>query len=389
MHRFDWDAFFAQRERRLAALAVLALISLAVLVLLARAVRSPTGTPAPTARPPATVEAESEPTGTATPRASPTAAASATTTSTPTPEPVTYCPFRGEEPGGPAVLLRRPILVRFGNSLSETPQTGLLQADVVVESLSEGGITRLDGLYHCQEARLVGNIRSARLINLELGAMWRAIFAYSGASQPVQQRIWDSDIYEVGAWPTERGYIRVRFRAAPHNMYTSTEAIRQEAGHKGYPIELEEPLPAWVYGDEPALEGQPADDFTVPYANGSLVSYAYEPDSGTYSRRQAGQRTVDGQTGDPVPVANVMVVWVSHTATDIIEDSLGSRSLLIDLEGRGQAMLFRDGQAHEAEWLREERDQPLILVDAQTGEPLPLKPGLTWINLVPLDLTLN
>lgn len=368
--------------------APLALLVLLAVGVLAFALRRGAGlTPAqlePTPSPTATssLPPTPSPAPSPTPRPPPTA--------TPTPPPPTTCPFRGEEPEDPLALLRRPILVRLGNSAPERPHSGLLQADVVVESLSEGRITRLDALYQCREAELVGNVRSARLINLELTAMWQAILAYSGASQPVQQRIWDSGLYEVGAWPTEKGYFRVSFRPSPYNMYTSTADIRGEAQAKDYPLELEAPLAGWAYADQPPQGGEPhLQGPLIPYADWSEARYQYLPQEGVYQRYQVGTLAADAQTGEPLNVANVLVLWVEHQVTDIIEDSLGSRSLLIDLNGRGRARLFRDGQAYEAEWLRLARDQPLQVVEPGTSRPLPLRPGQTWIQVVPLDLVLR
>jgi hypothetical protein len=47
-------------------------------------------------------------------------------------------------------------------------------------------------------------------------------------------------------------------------------------------------------------------------------------------------------------------------------------------------LLFRDGQIFAGEWIRDERQGLFQLVDS-AGQPLPLKPGRTWFELVALD----
>jgi hypothetical protein len=46
-------------------------------------------------------------------------------------------------------------------------------------------------------------------------------------------------------------------------------------------------------------------------------------------------------------------------------------------------LMFRDGQAFELTWVRQERPGLFALVDANNN-PLPLKPGQTWFQMVGL-----
>ena len=58
---------------------------------------------------------------------------------------------------------KRPIAVMFNNLEKALPQLGVGQADVIYESVAEGGITRMMGLFQdIQGAGDLGSIRSAR-----------------------------------------------------------------------------------------------------------------------------------------------------------------------------------------------------------------------------------
>ena len=79
----------------------------------------------------------------------------------PDPEPP-KCPLTGEDaPGG--VIPDRPVAaVKVENTDDARPQAGLDRADIVYEELVEGGITRFIAMYHCDDAPVVGPVRSAR-----------------------------------------------------------------------------------------------------------------------------------------------------------------------------------------------------------------------------------
>src|SRR5947209_4943254 len=72
-------------------------------------------------------------------------------------------PFTGESVGQ-SVANRRPIGVMLDNiSPDARPQSGLSQADMVFETLAEGGITRFLAIFHDHDAGTIGPVRSTRL----------------------------------------------------------------------------------------------------------------------------------------------------------------------------------------------------------------------------------
>ncbi len=61
----------------------------------------------------------------------------------------------------------------YQQRLCARPQFGLSQADVVYEYLMEGyGITRFSAIYYGQPSSQIGPVRSARLINYYMGALY-------------------------------------------------------------------------------------------------------------------------------------------------------------------------------------------------------------------------
>ncbi|HET9769741.1 MAG TPA: DUF3048 domain-containing protein, partial [Acidimicrobiia bacterium] len=86
---------------------------------------------------------------------------------------------------------KRPALVvKIDNAPKARPQVGLNQADVVFEEGVEGGITRFAALFHSEESKPVGPVRSARTTDIKLlSALRHPLFAYSGANATFQRYI--------------------------------------------------------------------------------------------------------------------------------------------------------------------------------------------------------
>ncbi len=61
----------------------------------------------------------------------------------------------------------RPLGIMIENHLDARPQSGIPFADVTYEAIAEGGITRTLNIFYCQDAGLVGPVRSARTYFLD------------------------------------------------------------------------------------------------------------------------------------------------------------------------------------------------------------------------------
>lgn len=274
------------------------------------------------------------------------------------------------------------------------PQAGLSYADVVFEHLSEAGLTRLTAVFLSKDAEKVGSIRSARLIDLEIPAMFKAIFAYSGASGGVKQRIMESDIFERVIAPDfgHSGFYRVpsEGKAFEHTLFSDTQTLWKIAEERG--LNERQDLSGWVFSEEPPEGGGPATSieflYTPKYAS---AEYQYDPERQAYLRTIFGEPHRDELTGEQIAVRNVVALYANHVETDIVEDSTGPRiyySIEIQIWGEGRAIVFRDGRAFEGKWVRPQRHDMIRFLD-HAGRPIPLKPGNTWIQVVPLDFEIE
>jgi LysM repeat protein len=306
--------------------------------------------------------------------------------SLPPPVPAGTCPLTGLPLVNGDILRRRPLNVRIDNAPPARPQSGLGSADIIFETLAEGGITRFTAVFLCNAADAdIGPVRSARLIDLQLTPMFKAILVHVGASQPVLDMIWSSEIGEADFDPVFRntfGFGRITRRPAPHNVYSSIGSLWSVAGSRGLvgPVDLQ----GLSFSDQPPAGGTPGTRVSVPYNSvASDVGYAF--DNGLYTKLIGGAPHIDANTNQPLRFANVILMYAQATYTNVLEDGVASRSLHFNVQGVGRAVLLRDGRAYEAVWRHEGRNILFHYTDPQ-GMPIPLKRGATMVNIIPLEL---
>jgi hypothetical protein len=310
-------------------------------------------------------------------------------TVTPTPDPTAdLCPLTGLKDTARPWTTRRPLAVKIDNSPQARPQSGLLQSDVIFEHLAEGGITRFDVVFWCGASDNVGPVRSARIVDFDLVAMLQAILVHIGASdqnlarlrETFGNRLFDGDVDKAL-------FRRTTDRVRPYNAYATLSVIWDAATERGANAKNVN-LKALTFSDSPAAGGKPATHVDVPLdPHFSLTTWDYDAARKLYKKSLFGAPFLDA-SGPQLAMPNMVVLFAKHSATDIVEDSLGSRSIQIDLHGRGRAVVFRDGQAFDVQWAREDPNAMLRLVDA-SGKDVPLKTGHTFFEIVPTELNLT
>jgi Protein of unknown function (DUF3048) N-terminal domain/Protein of unknown function (DUF3048) C-terminal domain len=315
-----------------------------------------------------------------------------------TPDAAQINPFTGLAVTDTATLRRRPLLIKVANTADIRPQNGLAQADVVVEHYAEGGITRFSALFLTHAPETVGSVRSCRLIDIELPVIFGSALTCSGSSNgvrsilltskylfdqdgdPNHSVVIDSDLgpFECATCPM----YRTNDRPMPNNLFANALNIYTELDKRGknQPTEFK----SWTFDAAPLTAGKPVTTVVLPYMV-DHSTWKYDSSSGRWLRFEGKVPHLDATTGEQISAANVLVLFVQHTYTSIVEDVNGSKSIRIELWGHGTLKAFRDGQEVEGTWERPQDSQYILNLHVGSGNDLALKPGNTWIQLVPLD----
>jgi hypothetical protein len=340
-----------------------------------------------------------------TPTPPPTVAASPTPSASPTPQPSldpsASChdcwPLTGM-PLGAGDATRRPLVVKIDNAPAARPHYGIAEADIVIEQLVEGYVTRLVAIYHSRDPQTIGSVRSARLADRSLSAMVQGALVYSGTSAYAWERI-SADAaagrYVELSADHSPGYQRVGFRIAPYNLFTSAKAQRDALAALGKATVGK--VPRWSFlavADRPATAGgmdgdSAATEIAIPYRQDtSAVRYEYDGLTHTYARWQhsAGKpvREVDDANNTPVAAANVVIVHTDIWEIPEIVDASGARAHDMRLLGTGRATIFRDGLRQDGTWSRE-TEQDAFRFRTPAGEEIELSTGQTWLHIIPTD----
>ncbi|MBE0417622.1 MAG: DUF3048 domain-containing protein [Coriobacteriia bacterium] len=298
------------------------------------------------------------------------------------PEPVRW-PLTGVEvaPGeSPADV--RVLSVKIENSAAARPQTGLDMADIVYESLTEGGITRFNALFHSQTPPEIGPVRSARMSDTQLVPQYSALFAHSGANSGVLGAIRSTGLEVVDHSGASAAYRRVSDRRAPHNLYMDPARAREIAISRGYSATQELKGLQFSPSAESTLT---VSRVVIPFSNANSVAWDYNADRGVYQRSNNGQAHKDRVSGEQYSAHNVVVLWTRTTATG--PRGIGGRTLEIALVGNGRASIFRDGIRIDGVWETDGSSPPVFRDDE--GALARLAPGNTWFQVVPLNVNIS
>ncbi len=299
-------------------------------------------------------------------------------------------PLTGETVEDPAILQRRPIAIKISNYPELVrPQAGLNNADLVFEHYAEGGATRFTAVFYSEDAHTVGSIRSARIIDFEIPIMYDAALGFSGAAGANKDRFSGVDWFDRIISPDfgHGGFYRAQSENPDadfwHTMFTDTYRLRAILQERGLDVspELQNGM---VFSQKPPSDGTPAKQFEIVYT-GNNATWWYDSGLGRYLRWDNGVRHNDANRGEQINFKNIAVVSANHVVTDIPETEIGqgANSIEIQIWGEGPATIFRDGQRFDGRWQRNDPRDMLTFTDLD-GNPLPLAPGNTWFQLVPL-----
>jgi hypothetical protein len=259
----------------------------------------------------------------------------------------------------------------------------LARASLVFEAPVEAEITRLLAFYpFSSEVKKIGPIRSLRPYFLSWAEEMADILAHVGGSPEALKLAKKSPVFNLDEFTHTSSFWRDEARKAPHNVYTFPNHLsdayiaRPELRKIIY-------LP-WQYSEEiPVLfkNAPEAKEIIIPFdETDQQVVWRFSQETKRYDRSQGGAYHRD-EDGLVIQADNIAVM---KTKIKIL-DEVGRRE--IATKGKGQAFLFRDGKVVEGKWEKQEGGRTRFF-DAQDQE-VQFRPGITWIEVVPLDLKIS
>ncbi len=285
----------------------------------------------------------------------------------------------------------RPIAVVIENHTDARPQSGLTSANIVYETLAEGGITRLLALYQTNSPKEIGPVRSARPYFNFLANEWNAVYAHVGGStialseisSGIHKKLTDINQFFFGDF-----FYRSKDRIAPHNAYTTLDLLHALMDKKGWNNwETKHTLGEFETIPTNALQTTvtkiTAKFFDPSYA----VLFTFDPATGLYNRTNGSKPAKDKNNDTQIAPRNVLIEYVEDYVVPLENDING---VGLKLEQDGKAILFTGGKATEGTW-RYKNGFTEYITTGEDGQSQAMKfqPGQTWIILMPQSLSNN
>ena len=277
--------------------------------------------------------------------------------------PLTGLEVEGED----SSLQTHPVMVaKIDNTSSSAPQRGLGSADLVVEELVEGGMTRLAVFYYSDIPGTVGPVRSMRASDIGIVSPVDAQVVTSGAAPVTIKRVSGAGIKFYGEGSP--GFSRASDRNAPYNLMANLSELvdrmdREEARPDDY-------LP---WGDASDLpKGKKASTISASFG-GHTTNWAFKGSG--YVNQNSYAAADDQFPADTILVLRVQVGDAGY------RDPAGNFVPETKFTGKGAALLFHDGRVVKGTWSKKGLDDALTL-STNKGK-LTVPAGHTWIELVP------
>lgn len=280
---------------------------------------------------------------------------------------------------------QRAVAVMLDNHAGARPQAGLKDAEIVIEALAEGNITRYMAVFFSGMPESVGPIRSARPYFIDRAMEYDAVYVHIGGSPKALSDVKKLSLSDLdGLSSSNKVFFRKSHKKMPHNAYSSLEILRNESLKRKYDMTPRQ-LPWHFNSEDQTSVGESVNHFVMPYRKsdgGYLVSYQYDVTSKTYMRFINGKAHLDEIDDTPISAKNIIVQVVP---TKVVDD-VGRLDL--ELVGSGDAFYLSNGVKIPLTWSKGSRSAETIYKTSQ-GDILSLNPGNTWIQIVPKNMAIQ
>ncbi len=273
------------------------------------------------------------------------------------------------------------MTVKVDNTAAGQPQAGIGEADLVVQQMVEGGVTRLAAMYQSTYPKSVGPVRSMRASDIGIVLPTGGTMASSGGEQSTIAAVAAAGIPE--AVEGDPGFSRATDRSAPYDLMLDVRALEATLP-PGRP-----PGPYLPFGELPTdVASKPAGSVTLSWPS-ATSRFTYDPESKLWTL--VGPSDPSGYSFTNVVALMLPVEFGGG------RDAAGTPIPTMITEGRGRAMLATGGQLIEVQWQKSSASAPWIFTHESEEEEgatsgadparvtVQIPAGRTWLGLLPVD----
>lgn len=302
---------------------------------------------------------------------------------------------------------QRPLGIMIENHKVARPQSGLSSADIVYETVAEGGITRFLAIFYCQNASYAGPVRSARIYFLKFleGYGQNPLYAHVGGANTdgpadalgyINELDWSSynDLNQFSVpfpyfWSD---YERLKNVATEHTVYTSTKKLWQYAKDERKLTDVDEEgirwdkgFSAWKFEDD-AKTSERGKVVKIDFgfwnnlANDFSVVWSYDSNTNSYKRTNGGKLHTDKNTGKQLEAKNIVVMFAKESPAN---DGYEGGHLLYKNVGSGEMLFFKNGQVIKGTWSKETAEDNIKFF-GNNNEEISMVRGQVFVEMLPI-----
>lgn len=279
---------------------------------------------------------------------------------------------------------RRPIGIMINNLKEALPQSGLLQADVIYETMVEGSITRLFAVYQDFDSTKIGPVRSARHYFLDFAFDFDAIYVHYGKSPQAYAAFsaLDSDHMEGLSGLDSIMCFQDPERKRPHSTYTSFDGLMAAWEYMGYRLERDPEFDfKFQFSEEETVPStQKAYKVTLPFSTYSTPWFEYDEQTKLYNRFEYDQEQIDRETGNQLTYTNIIIQLAEKWV--IAGDKEGRLDMNLITSGTG--FYVSKGAYIPITWTKKSHQKPTRYY-LEDGSELKINAGKTWISVFPTN----
>lgn len=282
-------------------------------------------------------------------------------------------PLTGEE-GYPTGDTRQVVTVKIENTGAGRPQLGIGSADLVVQELVEGGLTRLAVMFHSEYPDQTGPVRSMRETDIGLVLPTGGTLAASGGSGSTVAALDAAGVSTVVEGDT--GFYRDSSRSSPYNVMLDVAELGPTLPPSPPPALY---LPFGELAEGAAGSPAAAVDLMWPDAESS---FAYDSAAQLWTRSD-----LDDTEGFSFTNVIALTLPVTYSGTD----AAGTPIPTMATTGSGQGYVATGGNVYNVRWSKASDSAPWSLTysaatqdgEASPAETFTVPPGRTWLALLP------
>lgn len=284
----------------------------------------------------------------------------------------------------------RPIAIMIDNNIGSAKHAGLQESYINYEIIVEGGLTRIMALFKDKNVSLIGPVRSSRHYFLDYALESDAIYAHFGWSTYAQRDMKVLGVNNINGLTDDKPYWRETTAVAPHNVFTTTEKIRNYAKTKNYSIETNDwKLLNYTTNKVNLNTTQDTQEATNPelimankvsidYSNYQNRSYIYDSQNEYYLRSMNGNAHIDKVSNTQLNYKNIIIEKVNNYNLD----NEGRQDLTTT--GSGTGYYITNGYALPINWTKSTRHAKTKYTYSN-GTEIKVNDGNTFIQIVPMQ----